>query len=158
VRRSLVVALSLSLLGGALMAPAEAKKKPKPKPPVTFEESGSIALGNPGDFFAEVNVTRQAFLRSCAVPPSQGIDGYVITLPDDFSTLSSNVSITGADVAGVHDLDIFFFDDACSPIGSLNTDAVDEFGPMPAGARYVLVTAFFGVELGFDFKATEARV
>jgi hypothetical protein len=155
VRRSLVVALSLSLLGGALMAPAEAKKKPKPRPPVTFEASGTIALGNPGDFFAEVNVTRQAFLQSCAVPPSQGTDGYVITLPDEISAVAADVSITGTDAAGVHDLDIFFFDDACSPVGSVNTDAVDEFGPMPAGARYVLVTAFFGVELTFDFKATE---
>ncbi len=155
-RRCFLVALVTCLLGGALLGPAEAKKKPKPKP-VTFEESGSIAIGYPGDFLNEVNVTRQAFLQACAVPASQGTDGYVITLPDEMVAVAADVSISGGDATGLHDLDIFFFDEACAPTGSINTDAVDEMGPMPAGTRYALVTAFAGVEITFDFKATETR-
>ena len=159
-RRSLTVALAACLIGGALMAPADAKKKPKPKPkpPVTFEESASLAVGYPGDFAGEVNVTRQAFLATCAVPPSQGTDGYVITLPEEITAVPTDVSIVGADATGAHDLDVFFFDEACTPVGSINTDAVDELGPMPAGTKYVLVTAFIGLEITFDFKATETQV
>jgi hypothetical protein len=157
-RRSLLLGLIACLLGGALAAPAGAKrKKPKPKPPVTFEESGSIALGHPGDLVAEANVTRNAFLETCAVPPTQGTDGYVITLPDEITAIATDVTITGGDATGAHDLDLFFFDEACGSLGSINTDAVDELGPMPAGTRYVLVTAFLGVEITFDFEAIETR-
>ncbi|MDQ3914003.1 MAG: hypothetical protein M3323_01545 [Actinomycetota bacterium] len=156
-RRILVIVLAVCLLGGAVSAPAGAKKKPKRKPPVTFTESGSVALGHPGDLVNEVNATRHAFVETCAVPPSQGTDGYVIALPREITAVASDVSIVGADASGFHDLDIFFFDEGCSPIGSLNTDAVDEMGPMPVGTTYVLVTAFLGVEITFDFKATETR-
>ena len=156
-RRTLTLVLAAGLLAGAMIAPADAKKKRKPPPPATFAETGSIAVGYPGDFFGEANVTRQTFLQSCAVPASQGTDGYVITLPEEITAVPTEVSIYGGDATGVHDLDIFFFDDTCTSTGSLNTTAIDEFGPMPSGTKYVLVTAFFGVELTFDFKATETR-
>ncbi len=155
-RRSLVLALIACLLGGALAAPAVAKKR-KPKPPVTFEESGSVALGHPGDLAAEANVTRNAFLETCSVPPTQGTDGYVITLPDEITAIATDVTTAGTDLTGEHDLDLFFFDEGCGFVGSLNTPEVNEFGPMPAGTRYVLVTAFLGAEITFDFKATETR-
>lgn len=156
-RRCVVIALAACLAAGAVSAPAVAKKKPKRKPPVTFTESGSVALGHPGDLVGGYNATRQAFVETCAVPPTQGTDGYVITLPEEITAVDTLVSIVGADAAGLHDLDIFFFDEACAPLGALSTDAVDETGPMPAGAKYVLVTAFLGVEITFEFKATEAR-
>lgn len=155
-RRTVLVALVVCLVGSALLVPAEAKKKPK-RPPATFSESGSLAIGHPGDLVDEVNVTRQAFVQTCAVPPSQGTDGYVIALPDEISAVNADVSIVGADATGFHDLDIFFFDEGCAPRGSISTDAVDEMGPMPAGTRYVLVTAFVGVEIMFEFKATERK-
>lgn len=156
-RRSTVMTLAVALALGAFSSPAVAAKKPKKKPPLTYSESGSIAVGYPGDFTAEANVTRAAFLQSCAVPPSQGTDGYVIALPEEMGAVTSDVSIRGGDATGAYDLDLFFFDDSCSPTGSINTDQVDELGTMPAGTRYVLVTAFLGVEITFDFEATEAR-
>ncbi len=156
-RRTLVVVVAVCLVGGAVSAPAGAKKKPK-RPPATYTESGSIALGHPGDLANEINVTRQAFLQSCEVPPSQGTDGYVVSLPEEMTAVASDVTAVGTDAAGIHDLDVFFFDEDCAPMGSLNTDAVNEAGPMPAGTKYVLVTAFLGIRITFDFKATETRV
>ena len=153
-RRPLVAGLAACLLLGAAMAPATAAKKKKPKkPPVTFEESGSLAIGHPGDVEAEASITRTAFLQSCAVPPSQGTDGYVIALPPEITAANSNVSLSGGDATGVHDLDMYFFDESCSSTGAISTTEVDEFGLMPAGTSYVLVSAYLGVEITFDFKA-----
>lgn len=153
-RRPLVAGLAACLLVGGAVAPATAaKKKPKKKPPVTFQEEGSVAIGHPGDVAGEANVTRTAFLESCSIPPSQGTDGYVIALPEEITAGPANVSITGGDLSGLHDLDIHFFDDSCTPTGALNTELADEFGLMPAGTAFVLVTAFGGAEITFAFEA-----
>lgn len=152
-RRPLVAGLAACLLLGAAVAPATAKKKPKKKPPVTFEESGTVALGHPGDL-NEVNATRTAFLESCAVPPTQGTDGYVIALPPEITATNTNITLAGGDLTGLHDLDAYFFDESCAPMGALSSELSDEFGLMPAGTSYVLVTAFMGAEITFSFKAT----
>lgn len=149
-RRTLVAGLAACLAAGALVAPAIAKKKPRP---VRFEESGAIAAGYPGDFAAGVNVTRNTFLESCAIPPTQGTDGYVIELPAKVSAQAANVTLTGADLTGLYDVDMHFFDESCAPNGALSSELSDEFGLMPEGTRYVLVTAFSGVEITFTFAA-----
>lgn len=154
-RRAVVVAVTLGLLAGAAVAPAEAKKKKK-KAPVTFSAEGSLVLGNPGDL-NDAGVTRQEFLAGCAVPATQGLDGYVIELDDQISAVSSDVQVSGADAAGLYDLDMYFFDDSCSSTGSFSTEASDEFGTMLPGTKYVLVTAFTGLEITFKFEATETR-
>lgn len=160
-RRSLMTALAACLLVGAVVAPAEAGKKKKPKPPppapITFEESGAFAVGHPGDVEAETSITRTAFLQSCAVPSSQGTDGYVIALPAEITAVATEATITGADTAGLYDLDLYFFDEACGSLGAISTEAPDEVGPMPAGTSFVLVTAYTGAQITFDFKATEIR-
>lgn len=150
-RRPLVAGLAACLLLGGAVAPAAAKKKPRK--PVRFEESGSIALGHPGDDTAGVNATRTAFLESCTIPPNQGADGYVVELPPQVTAVSSNVTLTGADLTGFHDVDMHFFDEACASNGALSSDLPDEFGLMPQGTRYVLVTAWSGVEVTFTFEA-----
>lgn len=151
-RRSLVAGLAACLVLGAAVAPAGAKRKPR-KPPVTFEESGSLALGHPGDIVEGTNLTRTAFLQSCAIPPSQGTDGYVIALPPAVTAVTTNVTISGGDLTGLYDLDIHFFDESCASMGSLSSELSDEFGLMPAGTSYVLVTAFSGAEIAFTFEA-----
>lgn len=154
VRRSLMTGLVACLLVGAVVAPAEAGKKKKPKKaPVTFEESGSLAIGHPATVEAENGIARAEFLQSCAIPATQGTDGYVIELPPEITAVNSNVNLSGGDAAGLHDLDMYFFDETCSPNGALSTEAVDEFGLMPAGTSYVFVSAWMGVEVTFDFKA-----
>lgn len=150
-RRPLVAAIVACLLLGGAVAPATAKRKPRK--PVRFEESGSLAIGHPGNDTAGANVTRAAFLESCAIPSTQGTDGYVIALPPEVTATNTNVSISGGDATGMHDLDIHFFDETCAPTGALSSDLSDEFGLMPSGTAYVLVTAWAGVEVTFSFKA-----
>lgn len=153
-RRPLVAGLAACLLLGAAVAPATAKKKPR-KAPVTFEATGSLAVGHPGDIVEGTNVTRQAFLQTCAIPPSQGTDGYVIELPAEITAVPTNVTLAGSDPAGgLYDVDASFFDETCASTGALATENPDEFGLMPAGTKYVLVTAFMGAQIGFTFKAT----
>lgn len=155
-RRILTVALAACLVSAVFLGSAGAKKKPRP--PVKFTESGSVAVGHTGDVVRGTNVTRQAFLRDCAVPVTQGTDGYVITLPEKITVVRSWMAIEGADLVGVHDLDLSFFDEDCAPTGSLATDAGDEIGLVEPGSKYVLVTAFFGTGIEFEFRALEARL
>ena len=151
-----MVALTVGLLAGALVNPADAKKKKKKNPPVTFEAEGSLLTANPGDLNG-AGVTRQEFMATCGVPVTQGLDGFVIELDDAISAVTSTAEVTGTDASGMHDLDLYFFDDGCVPTGESSTEASDEVGVMPAGSKYVLVTAFLGTEITFTFEATELQ-
>ena len=159
-RRTVVIALVLGLLVGALAGAADAKKKkkkPKPKPPITYSVDGSFAQTNMADFFVGGGVTRNEFLATCAIPKSQRVDGYVIELPAAFAKISSDAELYGSDVTGGHDLDMYFFDAACEPAGEASTTAYDEVGVIAAGTKYVLVSGFVGTQLEFTFKAVEKR-
>ena len=155
-RRAIVVAVTLGLLAGAAVAPAEAKKKKKKKPPVTFQAEGSLITSNPGDLNG-AGITRNEFTAQCAIPASQGLDGFVIELDEKISAVTSMVQVTGTDATGMHDLDLYFFDDGCGATGESSTEAADEFGTMVAGTKYVLVTAFTGAEIAFTFEAEEMK-
>lgn len=155
-RRAIVVAVTLGLLAGAAVGPADAKKKKKKKTPVTFESEGSLLTANPGDLNG-VGITRQEFLATCGAPVTQGLDGFVIELDDSISAVTSEVQVTGTDASGMHDLDLYFFDESCGFQGEASTDAADETGVMVPGVRYVLVTAFFGTNIDFTLEAKELR-
>lgn len=159
-RRIVALMLVLGLAAGALAGPAAAKKKKKKKgkkkPPVTFTAEGSLAGGNPSDYMAGGGVTRNEFLATCAIPASQGVDGYVIEVPAAVSKVNSDAALTGSDLIG-YDLDMYFFTDTCAPNGEASTAGGDEFGFMPAGTSYVLVSAFVGAEVTFTLKTEEIR-
>jgi hypothetical protein len=155
-RRAVVIAITLGLLAGAAVAPAEAKKKRK-KAPVTFKAEGSVTIANPGDL-GGAGITRSEFRAQCAVPlVSQGVDGFVIELDEKISAVNSMFQVTGTDATGMHDLDVYLFDDGCDETGESSTEAADEFGTMVAGTKYVLVTAFMGAEINFTFEAEEMK-
>lgn len=157
-RKAIVLVLTCSLLAGAMIAPAEAKKKKKKAAaPITFEASGAFALANPLDL-NDAGITRNEFQATCGVPASQGVDGFVIELSEEISKVAATASISGTDATGIYDIDMYFYDADCALVGSASTEVANEVGLFAAGTKWVVVTAFFGVELEFDLSATELQL
>lgn len=153
-RRSLVLALVACLLGAFVALPAEAAKKKKK--PVTFKTEGSFAVANPATL-EQGGVTQNEFTTTCAIPASQGLDGYVIELPAKVGKVTSTVSATGGDTTGIYDLDMYFYDKDCVFKSASSTAGSDEQGAMPSGTKYVVVAAFWGVGVDFQFESIEMR-
>jgi hypothetical protein len=158
VRRSFVVVLVACLVAALMVMPVEAKKKKrkKRKPPVTFQAEGSFALANPATLENQ-GITQNEFMASCAIPASQGVDGFVIELPAKVTKVASTVSAIGGDTTGIYDLDMYFYNSSCAPMGAASSAGDDEIGAMPAGTKYVVVAAFWGVDVNFAFKSVELR-
>ena len=160
VKKLLVLGLTATLVVGALVMPAEAKKR-KVKPPVTFESSGSLAMTVVGQS-SLLSITSNEFRNTCSIPASQGVDGYVVELSDAISAVTSTVVVSGSDATGFgHDFDMYFFDADCTSTGeaaALTAPATgDASGVFPAGTKYVLVIAGGGPGLEFTLHASEKR-
>ena len=149
-----MVALVIAVVG-TMVSPVEAGPKKRSKP-LKFETAGTLTTANPLTL-RRIGVTRSEFMESCAIPKTQGLDGYVIELPPDFKTISSEVNLTGVDVTGQPDLDMYYFDGSCEEVGYTATGSFSESGVMPKGVEYVLVTAFFGASAEFTFEAVELK-
>lgn len=155
-RRSFIVVLVGCLLGAAMVLPADAAKKKRKKKPVTYSTEGSFAVANPATL-ENAGVTQNELMNTCAIPVSQGLDGYVIKLPAKVRKVSSEVTASGGDATGIYDLDMYFYNADCAPTGAASTAGSDEVGAMPAGTKYVVVAAFWGVGVDFTFKSVELR-
>jgi hypothetical protein len=134
--------------------PADAKKRKKK--PVTFSTDGSFAVANPATL-ENSGVTQNEFMATCAIPASQGLDGYVVELPAKVTKVSSEVTVAGGDATGIYDLDMYFYNADCAPTGAASSAGSDEVGAMPAGTKYVVVAAFWGVGVDFTFKSVQLR-
>lgn len=138
---ALVLGLSVSLLG-----PASAGKKKAPKP---YSEEFTTEIGHPVLNSASegslVSVTGQEFLTSCAVPGSNGLDGYVIEVPAPLRTLSSTVEAVETSTSAVPaDLDMYFFSETCEGTGVANAVGTDEFGAILPGTAFIFVHNYTG--------------
>jgi hypothetical protein len=164
-RRSIAMTAALLVVGLITgIGPAQAKSQP----PVTFEASGSFALGVPVQRDEWWTITGAEFEHTCSIPASQGVDGYVVELSDAISAVTSTVLVSGSDATGFgHDFDMYFFDAHCASTGASTNNSTDkrppgsnygdERGVFPAGTKYVLVTAGGGPGLEFTLSATEMR-
>jgi extracellular elastinolytic metalloproteinase len=151
-RRTIVTAIVVGLLAGALSVPAEAKKKKKKvKPYVT---NGSIAIGHPANYEADAGIVRAEFKQTCAIPQSQGTDGYVVEIPANYMKKPATVTAAGSPATGAYDLDMFFYSDTCSELGQAADIGDDQIGSMPAGTKYVLVNSWEPVGAGIEFTFT----
>ena len=152
-RRTLLVALIFGLLAGALSMTAEAKKKAKPKPK-PFVTTGSIAVGHPANFEAGVGIVRSELTETCAVPQSQGTDGYVVEIPATHMKKPAAVLAAGSSVTGGYDLDLFYYDSSCAEVGQAADIGTDQIGVMPAGTKFVLVNSWEPAGVGIEFTFT----
>ena len=165
-RKTIVLALGLTLLVGATAGPAAAHKREKTvSPRARFQASGSIAVADPlyAWILGPSSLTAREFLSTCEIPKSQGFDGFVVELSDQISKVSANVTLDWPQIAGGVDynLRMEFFDANCSRTGhagfgdGLGEDT--EEGTFPAGTRYVLVSATYGALVNFTLTAVEIR-
>ena len=152
VRRLAALGLVLAVAVGIVAAPAQSK--PKRVKPRSFEAEGTLLTANPITL-RRIGVTRGDFQRNCAIPPTQGIDGYVIPVPEEFQSSESATYVTGTDAIGQPDLDMYYFDAECAEIGASATGRFSETGVMPAGTAFVLVSAFLGGSSEFTFEASQ---
>ncbi|MGN6089936.1 MAG: M36 family metallopeptidase, partial [Actinomycetales bacterium] len=137
--------------------------------PETFTDSGTITTGNPaaGDptgLQPVYGVTGTEFTTTCSAPPaSQGVDGWVTKLPAGFGDGTHTVTVKGpgtsdttSDPVG-YDLDVYFFDSSCAPIGSAASASADESGVIPGGAAYVLTQAYLGTNVPVTLTAQSTQ-
>ncbi|MDQ3956516.1 MAG: hypothetical protein M3285_13310 [Actinomycetota bacterium] len=112
----------------------------------SYFAEGDIQGANPAS--ADVSgITETDHTENCGdyPPTTQGADGWVFQLPEDF-VLPAPFSVTGDSAAPAYDLDVFFHDETCSRIDSVATGSADETGDVPVGTRYVVVNQFLGAE------------
>lgn len=115
-----------------------------PPPARNYTAEGFIEVSNPASLFVG-SVVENNFVGFCAIPPSQGLDGYVFQLPHE-TVAGERYDISGSGSLTGHDLDVVFYDSECSEIGADESTDVDETGTFPAGTRWVVANLFFGLE------------
>lgn len=154
---ALVLGLSVSLLGPA----SAGKKKKAPKP---FVAEFTVEVGHPVfNGQSEGNVlalTAQEFFASCSVPSSNGFDGFVVEVPEDFRTVAASVTASGTsvtDAASPADMDMYFFDEACEPTGLSNAAGTDEFGGFLPGTAFIFVHNYTGGPTDAKVTITAAK-
>ncbi len=133
-----------------------------PAPDAPFSDSGTLAVGNPsaGDPTGLQNVsgvTGNEFEQTCSAPPvSQGVDGWVSTLPSGFGDGVHTVTVTGEETPAGHDIDLYFYSADCALLGDIATSGADESGVIPGGTAYVLTHLWSGADVPFTLTATDA--
>ena len=147
-----VVAASLVAVPVGTAALAKGKKK-GPKPYVSPEMT--IQVGHPAFHDASgtlLTVTAQEFIRTCAIPASNGADAAVFEVPAEYKGLQAPIKAIGSGSNVGHDLDIYLFDDACTEVGFYNATGTDEYGILTADTAYVLLHNYTGDPVTAHFE------
>ena len=154
--RRLIAGLVVALVFGSVVGVGSAGAKKGGAKPVSFKAEGSVLVSNPNDVNF-LGVTRWEFEMGCAVPPnSQGLDAYVIEVPQKVSRVESIVYGEVLNATGLDQLDFFFFDEHCTELGYVL--AIQKDMPlMPRGTSFVLVRTWASDPVDFVFYAVEAR-
>lgn len=157
--KKLVVFLLASLLVVAVVGgPASAgkKKKPPATKTITFEEEGttevpaftSVALGG-------VTEVEFAIVKDCgSMPATQGHDGHVVELPEEYRDGKATLAVTGSDATGQYDYNVYLYDGDCNLMEPYIEEGADPAGAIPAGAQWAVVTMVTGAQGSFKLTAT----
>jgi hypothetical protein len=98
-------------------------------------------------------ITQTEFVRRCALPATQGVDGYVIAIPPEHSTGDSVATATGS-APGPYNLDLAFFTADCAFLGDSVTEAANEVAEVPIDTGFIVVNNALG--FGVTFLLTVA--
>ena len=139
-----IVVLGVIMALGLMTPAAHAAKKPKPYK----SEDVSVAIAHPIEWGAtgSVNsITAKEFEQTCAIPSSNGVDGYVFEVPKQFVKTDASIEAKGTPggPAG-YDLDIYLYDANCQPTLAFNATGTDEAGLIPKGTPWVFVHNYLG--------------
>lgn len=141
-KKTLVTLVAAALVAAPVGTGAlAAKKKKGPKPYVS--EEITIQTGHPAAHSQSgtlVTITAQEFIRTCAVPSSNGVDAAVYEVPADYKGLTASIKAlgTGAGPAG-YDLDLYLFDESCTEVAVYNPTNTDEVGILTPDTAFILV-------------------
>lgn len=136
-----LVAAALVAVPAGTGALAKAKKKKGPKPYVS--EEITIQAGHPA-FHSQsgtlITITAQEFIRTCAVPGTNGVDAAVFEVPADYKGLTASIKALGSAAGpGGYDLDLYLFDESCTEVGFYNPTGTDEVGILTPETAFILV-------------------
>lgn len=152
-RKVIVSSVIAVLVAGLAVAPAGATKKKKAPPRVIFEASGEFVAGHPIDGYSDLfpasrsGVTANEFVLTCAIPESQGFDGYVVALPEGISVAGARVRLETEELATLEGVYVGFYDANCEQTGYRSPDAAE--------TKYILVTGWVGAKVTFDLFVEE---
>lgn len=138
-----LVAASLVAAPAGVGALAKAKKKKAPKPYVSSEiaiRTGHHAAHSQSGTL--VTVTAQEFIRTCAIPATNGVDAAVFEVPAGYKGLEATVKAIGTGAASNYDLDLYLFDESCTEVAFYNPTGTDEVGILTKDTAFVLVHNF----------------
>lgn len=140
--KKLIVAGLVVALVAAALGPASAGKKGKKKkgPKRWVSEEVDLAMGHPVTLIAGAGLVRTPFEAQCAIPPTQGSDGYVFEVPAEYQKIAATVLSFG--LSGDYDLDLFIYDESCALRGQFDSETADEVGFIGPGAAYILVANY----------------
>ena len=139
--------LGLVLVIGLVAQPAIAGKKKGPKP--WKSEQGTIGVAHPVFYTSSQSVnsiTAKEFESGCALPASNGLDGYVFEVPAEYQKIQASLAAVGAGAgtpAG-YDLDVFMYDANCAVTFVSQATGTDEQSVMPKGTAFVFVNNYLG--------------
>ncbi|HEX2239540.1 MAG TPA: hypothetical protein VHJ82_00130 [Actinomycetota bacterium] len=142
--RKLALGLTLLLLLSTVGIPASAR--PKKTKYQTFTHEGETLVAG------VTTISWSEFQFTCPEPPiSQGVSGYLIELPDAFTTGTATAAVNGAGVLGVlPDFSISIWSRDCEQL--VNTQPAPQL--VPPGGVFVMVESDFDFGTTFTFTAT----
>ena len=130
------VAAVVAMLGGLVIS-ASAQ--------TAYVAEGHIDGANPSPLGG---VTENEFgFQTCPeMPESQGVDGYVFELPDDFDVAGKDATATGDSAAPQYNLDFAWYEADCTFIDATVSGDADEIAPVPAGTHFIVVNQAVGAD------------
>ena len=146
-KKKLASALLALAVAASLGAPATAAKRKKKGPKPYHSEEVTIQVGHSALYATSgemLSLTGQEFMRTCAIPQSNGFDGYVFEIPAPYRKIKSTIQAFGEGGSVDYDIDMFAFGEDCSITTYYGTDAEDEMGVLEPGTAYVMLLNFGG--------------
>ena len=133
---AVVVVLVAALAGTAL---AGKKRKPNSYKSEDVEISvGHTATLEPPEVI--LSVTAQEFIRTCALPSSNGLDAYVFEVPAPYRRIGALITAHGQGGSPyAPDPDIFLFTESCQLTEYFIEVGPDEIGAMRKGTAFILI-------------------